>query len=106
MRVQDLIIDPRRSLGNKLWLCNVMPAFEYKNGSRTDNIVAYRYEIALPERNLDKISVRIDGQQLLEAPNGFVEVKLEGLELSIYWSNGNYQVGAKATGISVINSKA
>ena len=73
---------------------------------RSDTIIGYRYEIALPERQLEKIAVRIDGPQLLEAPNGYIEVVLEGLELSLYWSQGTYKVAAKATGIKAVNSKA
>ena len=69
MKITDLIIDPR-SLGNKLWLVEVTPAYEYgKDGRRTDTITGYRYSVALPEKGLDKISVRIDGKPLMEAPN-------------------------------------
>ena len=53
MRLSDLTIDPR-SLGEKLWLVDVTPAYEYKEGVRTDNISGYRYAVALPERGLDK----------------------------------------------------
>lgn len=105
MKIQDLVIDPR-SLGNKFWLVNIVPAYEYRGGTRTDNIVGYRYETCLPERSLEKINVRIDTPHpLLEAPNGFIEVKYEGLEVFIYWSQGQPQVGARATGITVVSPK-
>jgi len=32
MRITDLIIDPK-SLGEKLWLVDISPAYEYKNSS-------------------------------------------------------------------------
>ena len=54
---------------------------------------------ALPEKGLEKINVRIDGKQLMEAPNGYVEVIFDDLEVFIYWSKGQPQVGARATGI-------
>ena len=105
MRIQDLIIDPI-SLGSKHWLVGVSAAYEYKDGRRTDNVTGYRYSICLPEKGLEKINVRIDGKQLLEAPeSGYVEVTLAGLEVFIYWSNGQPQVGAKATGITQVNHK-
>ena len=104
MVITDLIIDPR-SLGNKLWLVDIAPVYEYKDNRRTDNITAYRYTVAMPERNLDKIGVKIDGKQLIEKPNGYAEVKFAGLEVFIYWLNGQPQVGAKATGIALANSK-
>ena len=104
MTITDLIIDPK-SLGNKLWLVDVVPVYEYKDNKRTENITAYRYVVAMPEKNLDKISVKIEGKQLIEKPAGYAEVKFTGLEMSIYWLNGQPQVGAKATGITLVNNK-
>ena len=105
MKITDLKIDPR-SLGNKLWLVDVAPAYEYKEGKRTDNITGYRYSIALPEKGLDKIDVKIDGPQQMDAPNGYIEVRFDALEVFVYWSKGDYHVGAKATGIHLVNAKA
>jgi len=97
MKITDLMIDPR-NLGNKLWLVDVSPAYEYKDNRRTDTILGYRYAVAMPEKGLDKINVKIDGKQLMEAPNGFAEVRFDNLEVFIYWSQGQPQVGAKAKG--------
>ena len=105
MKITDLIIDPL-SLGRKLWLVDVTPAYEYKDNRRTDTITGYRYAVAMPEKGLEKINVRIDGKQLLDPPNGFAEVTFDGLEVFIYWSQGQPQVGAKATGIHLVNTKA
>ncbi len=55
MKLTDLIIDPM-SLGSKLWLVDVAPCYEYQNKMRTQNVLGYRYTIALPEKGLDKIS--------------------------------------------------
>ena len=101
MKITDLIIDPR-SLGSKLWLVDVSPAYEYQNNKRTDTVLGYRYAVALPEKGLDKINVRIDGDKRMEAPDGDVEVRFDGLEVFIYWSQGQPQVGAKATGIHLV----
>ena len=58
LKITDLIIDPR-SLGSKLWLVEVLPAYEYdKEKKPTDKILGYRYSIALPEHGLEKINVR------------------------------------------------
>ena len=104
MKLSDLIVSPK-SLGDKLWLVDVSPAYEYKEGKRSDTILGYRYSIALPEHELDKIDVRIDGQQQAEAPNGYEEVRFDGLEMFIYWSKGEYHVGARANGIHIVNPK-
>ena len=104
MKLTDLIVSPK-SFGDKLWLVDVSPAYEYKDNKRTDTVLGYRYSVALPEKGLDKVDVRIDGQQQTEAPNGYVEVRFDGLEVFIYWSKGDYHVGAKATGIHIVNPK-
>ena len=105
LRITDIIIDPR-TLGSKLWLVDVQPTYNYVDGHRTDTITAgYRYIIALPEKGLEKISVRIDGEQKTDAPNGFVEVIFQNLELYIYWGAQNQpQVGARATDIQLVSS--
>ena len=105
MKITDLIIDPK-SLGEKLWLVEVTPAYEYRNNQRTENVTGYRYAVAMPDKGLEKINVRIDGKQLMEALDGYAEVRFTGLEVFIYWSNGQPQVGAKATGIALVNTKA
>ena len=74
MKITDLTIDPR-SLGNKLWLVEVSPAYEYQNNRRTDTVLGYRYTVALPEKGLDKINVRIDGDKLMDAPDGYAEAE-------------------------------
>lgn len=105
MKITDLIIDPR-SLGGKLWLVEVSPAYEYKDNRRTETVTGYRYTVAMPEKGLDKINVKIDGKQLMEKPDGFAEVRFDGLEVFIYWSQGQPQVGARATGVHLVTPKA
>lgn len=104
LRIQDLIIDPR-SLGSKFWLVEISPAYEYRENRRTDTVTGYRYIVALPEKGLEKISVKIEGNQLLEQPDGYAEVKFTGLEVFLYWSQGQPQIGARATGIQLVNPK-
>ena len=104
LKITDLEVKSQ-SLGDKLWLVDVSPAYEYQNNRRTDTVLGYRYSIAMPERGLDKVDVRIDGQQQMDAPNGYEEVRFDNLEVFIYWSKGDYHVGAKATGIHIVTPK-
>lgn len=104
MKITDLIISPA-SLGGKLWLVDVTPSYEYRDGHRTENVSGYRYSIAMPDRGLDKINVRIDGEKRMDAPDGYAEVRFDNLEVYIYWSQGQPQVGARATGIHLVNPK-
>lgn len=67
-------------------------------------VTGYRYTVALPDKGLDKINVRIDGDQQMDAPDSFVEVRFTELEPYLYWSGGEYQLGARAKGISAVNT--
>ena len=100
LNIRDLRIDPA-SLGEKKLLVEIIPAYEYKDGVKTNNIIAHRYVVALPKHNLEKIGVRIDGEQLMDKPEGFVEVEFENLEVFAYEMRGTVQISAKATGISL-----
>lgn len=105
LNIRDLKIDAEATLGAKKLLVEIMPVYEYQDNRRTDRIVAYRYVVALPEKAFEKIGVRIDGPQLIEAPNGFAEVNFHGLELTAYESKDKVVISAKATGISQVNPK-
>ena len=104
LKLTELDINPN-SLGSKLWLVDVRPVSVYVNGQRTDNISGYRYTVALPDKGLDKIDVKIEGKQLMDAPNGFVEVRFDGLKVFLQWYNRDYRVAASATGIHLVNPK-
>lgn len=105
MTLKDLIIDPK-SLGRRFWLVDVVPVYEYKDNVRTDNITAYRYVVALPDKGLDKIGVKIEGSPLMEKPDGYAEVTFQGLEINVYMIGGQLNFAAKATGITLVNQKA
>ena len=98
INIRDLRIDPN-SLGAQKLLVDILPVFEYKDHQRTENVVGYRYVIALPSHSLEKIGVRIDGKQQMEKPDGYAEVQFDGLELTIYEAQGHVQLSAKAQGI-------
>lgn len=98
INIRDLRIDPN-SLGAQKLLVDILPVFEYKDHQRTENVVGYRYVIALPSHSLEKIGVRIDGKQQMEKPDGYAEVQFDGLELTIYEAQGRVQLSAKAQGI-------
>ena len=98
INIRDLRIDPN-SLGAQKLLVDILPVFEYKDHQRTENVVGYRYVIALPSHSLEEIGVRIDGKQQMEKPDGYAEVQFDGLELTIYEAQGHVQLSAKAQGI-------
>ena len=105
LNIRDLRID-NNSLGEKKLLVDVIPAYDYKDGVKQDTVSGYRYVVALAAHSLEKLSVKIDGEQLLEKPEGFAEVTFSGLEVKAYESQGKTQLTAKATGITLVNKKA
>lgn len=98
LNLRDLRID-NASLGKKMLLVEVVPAYAYQDGKRTDDINGYRYVICLPDHKLEKLGVKIDGPQQMEQPDGFVEVQLEELEVTAYEIQGKVQFSAKAKSI-------
>lgn len=104
LNIRDLLIDPA-SLGGRKLLVDILPAYEYKDGRRTDTVTGYRYMVALPDHQLEKIGVKIEGKQLLEKPEGYAEVEFTGLELTVYEAQGHAQVSARASGVSLVQKK-
>ena len=102
LNIRNLKIDPT-SLGEKMLLVDITPAYEYKDGRRLDTVTGYRYIVALPEHGLEKLGVKIDGKQLLEKPDGFAEVEFTGLEVFAYEAQGKTQISARATGIALVD---
>ena len=101
MTINRLVVD-NESLG-KMYLCDILPYSEYKNGKKLDGIYGYKYIVALPKRGFEKLNVKIPGDKLMETPkNGFFEVKFENLIASIYTINGKSDVTAKATNIFAV----
>ena len=102
LNIRNLKIDPT-SLGEKMLLVDITPAYEYKDGRRLDTVTGYRYIVALPEHGLEKLGVKIDGKQLLEKPDGFAEVEFTGLEVFAYEAHGKTQISARATVITLVD---
>ena len=104
MKVTSLIIDPK-SLGSTLWLVDVTPVHEYRDNKKTDVVIGFKYVVCMPDKNFEKIGIKIDGKKLMETPDGYVDVTFSGLELFLFWLNGQPQVGGRATSISLVNSE-
>lgn len=103
MKITDLKIDPQ-SIGSRPLLVEVAPTYAYSEGKRTNTVTGYRYTVAMPDHGFDKISVRIDGKQQIDTPDGYVEVVFQNLEIYIYWTPTGYQVGARAKGIQLVDT--
>ena len=99
MKLSDLKIDTR-CLGKKMLLIDVLPVYAYENSVRTDTVTGYRYIVVLPEKQFEKLSVKILGEVMMDKPmDGYREIVFENLEIRPYFLNGNYEITASATGI-------
>ena len=72
--IRNLLILPA-SLGDKMLLVEIKPWFEFLDGKKTGNQLGYKYTISLPAHALDKIDVKVPGEQQIEKPDGYVEVE-------------------------------
>jgi hypothetical protein len=99
LNIRSLSIDPA-SLGETMLLVDVLPTYEYVNGARTEKLSGYRYVVALPAHQLEKLSVKIPGRQLIDRPNGYIEVEFSDLFVRPYESQGHVLLSATATGIT------
>ena len=101
MTLRDVLIS-NDSLGKPMLLVEVIPAYEYQDKQRTDKISGYRYVVCLVAHHLEKLTVRIDGPQRMEQPDGFREVVFDGLEVRGYESQGKVQFTARAEDIIAV----
>lgn len=105
MKLNDLVIDINKTLGTHFWLLEVAPAYEYKDGVKTNNLVGYRYTVTLPDKNFEKLGVKIPGDPIVTEVEGYLEVKFHGLEVTPYMSGKDVALSAKAEGIEVLGKK-
>lgn len=105
MKITDVVIDATATIGTDPLLVDVKPCFVYTDGKKTEKIEGYRYVVALPEHQFEKIGVKVLGQCSIEKPEtGYVPVKFEKLDMRVYWNprNGTYEVSASAMSVEAV----
>lgn len=103
MHLKYAKLNTRATCGDSFLLTEVNPVYNYIDGKRSGNPVAYNYTVILPQRKYEQLRIRIDGDCIMEAPEDPLNVKLDNLQLEIKWSQseGNYIAGT-ATGIAPV----
>lgn len=105
INIKEVVIDSYKTLGNSMFLTEVRPYYEYKDGVKSNNVAGYKYSVCR-KKDLEKIDVKIAGKQLVEAPQeGYIEVKFNDLAMSLYMMEGKPQVTASASSISVVGKQ-
>ena len=89
-------------------LVDIRPYYNYTDGVRSQDPVGYIYDVCLPMHKMDKLSVKIAGKQLMDAPlNGAIPVEFIDFNARPYVDrNGRLAVTATANGIKAVNDKA
>lgn len=110
-----IIINPNdvrldvRDFGREFYLTNIRPAYLYANGIRTEERVGTTYEVALPALSLEKIRVRVEGEQMIPDEvlenDGFQKVNFNKLEAHFYLVNNQLGIRATAEDIKLIPTK-
>ncbi|WP_394967724.1 hypothetical protein [Candidatus Allofournierella merdipullorum] len=107
--IPKVMVSPE-TLGDRLRLYSVHPAYEYRDGQRTSNLIGYTYVVACSGLNGEQLGVRIPGKQLVDQSANDHLVKFDNLDLRVYPSyvkgqRGIDAIGLKATasGITVID---
>ena len=104
MDIKNIVIEAYKTVGTDLMLVSVLPAYEYDNGKRTDNISGYKYEVVLPHRAYEKLSVKILGDVRLDLQEDeAVFVSFTDLVLTLYWTPQGYRISASASDIKPVN---
>lgn len=105
MKPTDVIINAEATIGSNPLLVDVKPCYVYVDGHRSEDIEGYRYIVALPEHQFEKIGVKILGDCLIDKPEtGYIPVTFERLKMHMYWKNGTYDVAASAESIEEVTN--
>lgn len=108
IKTSDLTINPT-CLGNTLLLVDILPAFEYCDGKKTEKLLGYKYTCAIPKLKMEKINILIEGNTpLIDITNGeeipMKNVIFENLNVTFYLSQGNF-INLKGTATNVSFAK-
>lgn len=103
LNIRDVRIDPA-SLGKVMLLVEVKPVQEFKDHKPTGVVLGYKYVVCLPEHRLERLAVKIDGDQRLDDPtDGAVQVRFTGLEVAAYQDKDRQVLfTARATDIALV----
>lgn len=95
MKINTLKIDTKNSGFDSFLLTDVAPWYAYEGGKKTDKLLGYTCEVALPKHALDKVRVHVTGEVALKPR--LQQVVFKGLDISLYPNFSNpAEAGIKA----------
>ena len=106
IKVTDLKIDAKATIGDYVYLSSIVPAYQYVNNQPTSEIIGYQYRVACPALDFAILGVKILGPKKIEKPTtGQARVAFDGLEIYLYWSREDqkFRVAARATAVKILS---
>lgn len=109
MKSTDIVVDVIGTIGPGPYLaCSCEPVYKYDEANnRTDEIVAHKVEIALPQKKLAKIGIKVETtMNPLPELDDIVEVDFTNLSLGVYTDRlGHMQLYGKAGKVKLADNK-
>jgi hypothetical protein len=100
LKVLDIVIDVKETVGCVFLLVDITPVYAYKEGGeKTDVIVGYYYTCVLPEKNYRRLKVKVLGKQMVDKNECPAQVAFTDLKIKLYTRKDQYQLAASAIGI-------
>ena len=103
---ESVVIDNKKTLGEKMFLVSVSPKYVYVDRVKTDMVKGYYYKTVLADRGFETVKISIDGEKKLDLPAdaSAVPVVFDGLRLSVYVMDGKAGISAKADNVRIVKA--
>lgn len=109
MKKKNLVIDVQASLGRKLMCVGYKDAYAYENNTRSKNPIGVTYDIVLADddKGFDHLDVTVPGkdEKIISAlEDGNVQVRFDGLKISVSVYEGKLHIKAEAEKIMPVST--
>ena len=109
MKKKNLVIDVQASLGSKLMCVGYKDAYAYENNTRSKNPIGVTYDIVLADddKGFDHLDVTVPGkdEKIISAlEDGNVQVRFDGLKISVSVYEGKLHIKAEAEKIMPVST--
>ena len=106
LKLQDVKIDAKTTVGAPLVLCRVQPTVAYEGGMPTAHRDGTRFTVACPGADMRTLAVKVPGPQALDLEDsGITFVDFDGLEIYSYFKEGKVYVAGRAKAIRRVDVK-
>ena len=106
LKLNDLKIDVKATVGSPLVLCRVNPTVAYEDDVPTSRRDGTRYTVACPGAEMKTLAVKVPGSQTVEfEEKGIILVDFDGMEIYVYYKDGKPFVAARAKAIRRVDSQ-